>query len=146
MKIIKANIEHLDIIVSLFDQYRQFYNQKFDINLSRNFIQERIKNNESVIFIALLNENGTGFTQLYPSFSSVSMRRLWILNDLYVSPDYRKQNIANQLIKEAVKLGQETKAVGITLETDTDNFPAQGLYEKIGFQKIKHCYYYHFKL
>jgi ribosomal protein S18 acetylase RimI-like enzyme len=146
MNIIKATLEHLEIIATLFDEYRQFYKQKPDINSALNFIAERIKNNESVIFLALVNDRGAGFTQLYPSFSSVSMKRLWILNDLYVSPDYRKQNVAGELIREAVKLGQETDALRITLETDMDNYPAQSLYDKIGFEKTSHCFYYNLNI
>jgi len=38
-----------------------------------------------------------GFAQLYPSFSSVSMKRLWILNDLFVSSEARGKYISYNL-------------------------------------------------
>src|SRR5436305_1384982 len=113
MEIIQATLEHLEIVASLFDQYRQFYKQKVDIASARNFLKERITKNESVIFLALKDGTGAGFTQLYPSFSSVSLTRLWILNDLFVSPDYRKQDIGMALIKAAAQLGTKTGASGI---------------------------------
>jgi ribosomal protein S18 acetylase RimI-like enzyme len=141
MKIIQANLDYLEVVTSLFDGYRQFYKQKSDISAATNFIRERIINKEAVIFLALINEAGAGFTQLYPLFSSVSMQRLWILNDLYVAPQYRRQNIGAELLNAAVNLGRETGAVRITLETDADNFQAQKLYEKSGWQKDGHFFY-----
>jgi ribosomal protein S18 acetylase RimI-like enzyme len=146
MKIIQATTEHLDFITPLFNDYRKFYNQEPDLNLVRSFIEERIKNNQSVIFLAMVNEKGAGFTQLYPSFSSVAMKKIWILNDLYVSPQYRRQNIAGGLINKAVELGKQSGAARITLETDIDNYQAQALYDKTGFRKIGHCYFYQLDL
>ena len=48
------------------------------------FIQQRFYLGESIIIVALVNNEIIGFTQLFPSFSSVTLERLWILNDLYV--------------------------------------------------------------
>jgi len=44
-----------------------------------------------VVFLALDGDAGraTGFTQLYPLFSSVAARRKWLLNDLLVAPELR---------------------------------------------------------
>ncbi|EKO3664067.1 GNAT family N-acetyltransferase, partial [Vibrio metschnikovii] len=86
MKILKAAISELDQIVSLFDDYRQFYGQKSDIDAAREFLRNRFVNNESVIFLAMTENNeALGFVQLYPSFSSVAMKPMWYLNDLFVS-------------------------------------------------------------
>ncbi|MCG9690005.1 GNAT family N-acetyltransferase, partial [Vibrio tubiashii] len=83
MEIVKARIEQLDVISPLFDAYRVFYGQESNLSVAREFIESRLNNNESVIFLALDDEgNGLGFTQLYPSFSSVSAARTWVLNDL----------------------------------------------------------------
>jgi ribosomal protein S18 acetylase RimI-like enzyme len=146
MKFIQAGQDHLEIVTALFDEYRQFYKQESDLRGARDFITDRINKNQSVIFLALENETGAGFTQLYPSFSSVAMQKIWILNDLYVAPAFRRQNVAAGLISEAVSLGKQTGAARIILETDTDNFQAQALYEKIGFQKENHCYFYRFDI
>jgi ribosomal protein S18 acetylase RimI-like enzyme len=128
-----------DFVVELFDKYRVFYKQPSDIELAKNFIQARLDNNESVIFIATVNDaNKTvpvGFVQLYPKFSSGRALKIWILNDLYVEPQYRKQRIGESLIKTSLKYAKEDGAKHVELSTAVDNYTAQSLYESIGFKR-----------
>ena len=131
MNIIKANTEHLEDLVQLFDAYRIFYEQESDKESARQFLQERITKNESVIFIAYIDDVAIGFTQLYPSFSSVSMKRSYILNDLYVHKDYRKKGVGSALLNKAKQLCKEKNYKGIDLQTATDT-PAHFLYESLG--------------
>jgi ribosomal protein S18 acetylase RimI-like enzyme len=147
MQIIRAGAEHVELIAPLFDLYRQFYKYKSDLEGALRFLAERLKNGESVAFLAL-DENGRalGFTQLYPSFSSTTMQRLWILNDLYVIPECRKGGVASALMEQARQLGIETGAAELMLETAVDNFTAQRLYEKLGWQRDKEFYTYHLYL
>ena len=135
MNIVKATAAHLPQLVPLFDSYRQFYQQPSDPAGATAFLRQRLTDNESVVFLALDDSIPLGFAQLYPSFSSVSMKRLWILNDLYVSVRARKQGVATALIKQCAILGGETSAKGLVLETASDNLPAQHLYEKLGWTK-----------
>ena len=58
-----------------------------------------------------------GFTQLYPSFSSISMRRIWILNDLFVAEDRRGRGAAQRLLDAAKAYAVETNAKGLALST-----------------------------
>ena len=102
MIIQKATVNELDTIVELFDLYRVFYEQKSDINAAKVYLDERLRNEESIIFIAKDDENTVGFVQLYPSFSSVSMRRTWILNDLFVRETNRGKGVGEKLIKTAI--------------------------------------------
>ena len=144
MQIIRATAEHVELIAPLFDLYRQFYKYAPDVEAARRFIAQRLKNEESVIFLALdENRKGLGFTQLYPSFSSTTMQPLWILNDLYVRSDCRKSGVASALMERARQMGRETGAVELMLETAVDNFTAQRLYEKLGWQRDKEFYTYH---
>ncbi|MBP9191618.1 MAG: GNAT family N-acetyltransferase [Ignavibacteria bacterium] len=146
MKITKATLEDIETITVLFDLYRQFYEQTSDTDSAKKFLEERIRKNESVIFLAMENNDnnsGIGFVQLYPAFSSVSMKRIWILNDLYVSEDHRKKGVAEALIMASKELAEETNAKGLVLETHNSNHSAQKLYDKIGFKKDnEHFYYY----
>ncbi|MCH6265511.1 MULTISPECIES: GNAT family N-acetyltransferase [Neobacillus] len=142
MNLIKATIKELDAVTELFDLYRQFYEQSPDTLGAREFIKSRILNGESVIFIAYDGGEAVGFTQLYPTFSSVSMKRSWILNDLYVKKEYRGKGVGEKLINKAIEMAQDTGAKGVLLETASDNIPAQGLYEKIGFKRESHYFYY----
>ena len=141
MDIIEAQIEHLDRIVPLFDAYRVFYRTTPDPERVREFLADRISNNESVIFLAMVDETAVGFTQLYYSFSSVSMQRTFILNDLYVHQDYRKQGIGEALLNRAKELCRERNYKGVGLETETDN-PAQYLYERLGWVKDNYLHYF----
>lgn len=142
MNLIKATINDLDAVTELFDLYRQFYQQSPDTEGAREFLKTRILNGESVIFIAYEGGEAVGFTQLYPSFSSVNMKRSWILNDLYVKKEYRGKGAGEKLIYKAIEMARDTGAKGVLLETASDNIPAQGLYEKIGFKRETHYFYY----
>ena len=139
--IIRAYPEHVDQIAPLFDGYRQFYGQVSDIAAGRQFVLERLNHEESVIFLALDGEQGMGFTQLYPTFSSVSMRRLWTLNDLFVTPAARRCGVARALLEQARQFAIETHAKGLVLETAIDN-PARRVYESLGWQRDTEFYHY----
>ncbi len=135
MKIIKASKSNLDQIVPLFDGYRVFYKQPTDLERARTFLSERFEKEDSVIFMAISDDGeGMGFTQLYPSFSSVSTQGTYILNDLFVSAEHRKKGVGEALMERAKKFAKEKGAKGITLETDSNN-PAQNLYERLGWKK-----------
>lgn len=144
MSIQRATLTELDSVAGLFDLYRLFYKQESNIEDAKAFLKERMMKEESVIFIASDDENNAvGFVQLYPSFSSVSMRRSWVLNDLYVAESARKKGYAEKLINQAIGFAEETGAKGISLETGKENSNAQKLYEKIGFiQETNYFYYY----
>jgi len=143
MSILKATLDDLDSLTELFDLYRMFYQQKSNINGAKAFIKDRLSNEESVIFIAFDENNPIGFVQLYPSFSSVSMKRTWVLNDLYVIESVRGKGFGEKLIKKAITFVGETGAKGVLLETNIENVPAKRLYEKVGFIKeINHFYFY----
>lgn len=82
-----------------------------------------------------------GFTQLYPIFTSVGLGRSWLLNDLYVDASHRQNGIATQLLEAAKEHGKETRAKWLLLETGSDNFTAQALYERNGWQKTEDLFY-----
>src|SRR5690349_17530868 len=93
-----ATTHDLVQLARLFNAYRVFYKKESDIEAATLFLKERMNKNESVIFVSLNNETITGFTQLYPLFSSTRMRRLWLLNDLFVEEKFRGQGISVALI------------------------------------------------
>lgn len=131
----QAGLTDLERIAPLFDAYRQFYGQVSDISAATAFIAERMALLESVIYLA---EDDTGvavgFTQLYPSFSSVSARRIWILNDLFVSVPARGSGVGKALLAAARTHAILTGAKRLVLSTAVDN-PAQKLYEAQDYQR-----------
>lgn len=142
MEVFLANINHLESVSLIFDQYRIFYNQASNIEAAKEFLKERFEKNDSVVFAA--NDNGKliGFTQLYPSFSSVSMKRVWILNDLYVEESYRRRGIAKLLMSAAEEYAKESGAVRVILATQISNITAQKLYEARDYIKNEEFYHY----
>ncbi len=144
MTIKKATVSDMERIVPLFDAYRVFYGQTSDLESARTFLKERFTNNETVIFIALENEEPIGFTQLYKTFSSVSLQPSYILNDLYVSPKHRKKGVGEALLNQAKLHCQEMGYKGLALETAVDN-PAQKLYERLDWENDTDYIHYFWK-
>ena len=131
----RAELDDLDALVPLFDGYRRFYEQPSDVAGARAFLGERIKRNESVIFLAVADGTIVGFTQLYPLFFSVSMERLWLLNDLFVAADARRTGAGRALLERAERHAREMGAKGLTLTTGNANLTAQRLYESCGWTR-----------
>ena len=144
IKIIHATTNHLDPLVKLFDQYRQFYGQTSNLDQSKSFIKERIEKQDSVIFLALdNNDNVLGFVQLYSLFSSVFASRKWILNDLFVAERSRRLGVAKQLLCKGKELAIETDATSIFLEVQVKNKKAQQLYKAFGYvEETEHYSYF----
>ncbi|MFA1712075.1 GNAT family N-acetyltransferase [Peribacillus frigoritolerans] len=143
MSLQKATLHELESLTELFDLYRVFYEQTSDPGRAREFLRERLTKGESVVFMAFDEGIPIGFVQLYPSFSSVSMMRSWVLNDLFVKESARKKGFGEGLLNAAIAFARETGAKGVSLETGKENVNAQKLYEKIGFaRESNHFYYY----
>ncbi len=146
VSIIPANQEHLSDVAGLFDEYRQFYGQSSDIDAATLFISARLEQAESTIFLALTEDvKAAGFAQLYPSFTSVSMRAIWILNDLFVSPELRGNGVGKALLNEVQGFALNTKAAMVKLATAVDNRVAQQLYVSMGYTKITQFDHYTLK-
>lgn len=138
-----ATPDDLDDLAPLFDAYRVFYEQPSDLALARAFVHERMSLCESVILLARDASTGQalGFVQLYPGFSSVAARRLWTLNDLFVTPAARGRGIGRALLRRAARHGTDTGCVRLVLETTEDNRTAQALYESEGWQRDPDRFY-----
>lgn len=146
MEIYQATIKDLEGVSNLFNAYRMFYEQTSNLEGAEKFIKERLINKDSVIFVVKSEQGYVGFTQLYPTFSSISMKKAWILNDLYVDPKARKQGIGEMLLHKAQEHAVKTGAKSISLSTAPDNFPAQRLYEKNGYERDSQFYHYELSL
>jgi GNAT superfamily N-acetyltransferase len=136
-----TDLRHLDKLAHIFDLYRQWYKQNGDIITAKSFLKERIISLESVIFAAFEGDTIVGFTQLYPTFSSVTMQRSWILNDFFVLENQRGKNIGTLILEHAKNFARQTDSKGLYLQTDADN-PAQKLYEKLGWEQDMSLQYF----
>ena len=143
-EIVVAGMHHLDELVPLFDAYRVYYQQESDPQGAARFLQRRLQKEESRIFAAISPDLKAmlGFVQLYPIFSSVSMQRLWLLNDLFVKAEYRRKGVGKALLEASRQFAVQTGAKGLMLETGVDNEAAQKLYEQLGYERSVDYYVY----
>jgi len=138
----QAGVENIETIIPLFAAYRSFYDLESDPADLRDYLYERLTNHQCVIFLAFSDNIAVGFTQLYPGFSSLSLRNSWALNDLFVAPEARGLSVGLQLMDRAKQLAEATGACEIMLQTAADNMAAQSLYEKLGYQRDNDFYVY----
>lgn len=141
-RIIHAGAEHLIQLARLFDDYRRFYGKNSDVEGALVFLRERLLHCQSMLLLALDESgDGLGFIQLYPSFSSVSMAPVLVLNDLYVAPKARRRGVGRALLESARRHGQRLGALRLQLETGADNRSAQALYESLGWVRDGNQHY-----
>ena len=146
LQIIKCNAGHCNELSILFNNYRVFYGQNSDLDSALRFIRERLDKSDSVIFAAFEENIMYGFVQLYPSFSSVAMKRTYYLNDLFVNVSFRRKGIAEALINKSIGFAKENSAARITLCTQMENDAAKNLYSKCGFTKNTAYDYFNFTI
>jgi GNAT superfamily N-acetyltransferase len=141
-----ATLDDVTAIAPLLDSYRQFYGELSQMKQSQDFLQERLLLGESHVIVAEMEGKIVGFTQLFPSFSTVSLQRLWILNDLYVEVEKRGLGIGHLLLETAAKFGRQSGAKQLFIEGAVNNTSACSLYEKFGFIHNSEYHYYHLPL
>jgi GNAT superfamily N-acetyltransferase len=135
----EANAEDVAMVVPLFDAYRMFYGAASDLLATQAFLEARQLRAESILIVALHEDTSTGreivtgFAQLYPCFSSISLRRVYILNDLFVLPAWRRAKVARQLVVYSAQRAAAYGAIRLELATQHTNAPARSLYDALGF-------------
>lgn len=126
----------LDALVPLFDAYRVFYKQPSDPALARDYLAMRLGAGEYVGFLAR-DAAGTavGFALMSQTFSSVGLKRIWLLNDLFVDPAARKSGAGTALMKAVEDFARATGAGRLDLFTARTNATAQGVYRRAGWSE-----------
>lgn len=140
----QAVLSDIDALAPLFDGYRQFYGRPSDPRAARDFLLARFDHGESALFIAHADGTPVGFCQLYPSFSSVSLARTFVLNDLFVQESARRRGVASKLMSAAIAFAKSLGAVRVSLSTATTNESAQALYRAAGWKRDDQFVVYHF--
>ena len=141
MIIRKATYTDIPSLVVLMTEFRKFYNQESNTEKVQSFLKDRLDKADSTVFVAVLEDKLVGYTQLFPSFSTIKLEKIWILNDLFVSEKFRGLGVASKLLTRVFKFSQETHRHQVWLLTGNDNKKAQHLYQKIGFNNTKFKHY-----
>lgn len=142
LRVRQAGLADVARVAPLFDAYRGFYGQATDLALAQAFLRERLALGESFVLVAERGGETVGFVQLYPLFSSVRVRRILVLNDLYVAESARRGGVAQALLRETEALARDAGALRLVLETGEDNRAAQRLYEKLGWRHVSENRWY----
>ena len=137
-----ATITDLSQLANLFDQYRVFYRKASELTAAEDFLRERLEQKDSHIYVFEENSELLGFVQLFPIFSSTRMKRLWLLNDLFVVPAQRGRGLSLQLLDAGKELCRQTNACGVMLETEKSNDIGNQLYPRAGFKQNEASNFY----
>lgn len=139
----QAVMADLPELATLFDAYRQFQGQASDVPAARRFLQQRFDHGESVVFVCHDGDQPLGFAQLYPIYSSVSMSRVFVLNDLFVQAHGRRKGVAARLLSAVEAYAWSLGAARISLNVARDNLSAQELYRSQGWQQDGQYFMFH---
>ena len=145
-----ARENELEALAVLFHEYRSTsisLDNLASLSDSDAWLKARFKHQDAVFILALEETKIVGFITLYQGFSSVSLEKYWILNDLYVRVSVRGKGCAKELMVFAHAYAVETGAKGIELETGEHNLIAQSLYDGLGYVENSHYkhYFWHAK-
>ncbi|MCG6191024.1 GNAT family N-acetyltransferase [Maribellus maritimus] len=141
MIIRKAELSDIKELTRLMMELRTFYQQESKPEELQTFIKSRINNRDSVIFVAEENNKLVGYVQLFPSFSTIKLSEIWVLNDLFVLKSFRGKGVASQLVDTVLKFSEKGQRKQVWLLTGNDNKKAQRLYKRKGFINTKFKHY-----
>ncbi len=151
----QAVFADLEELAPLFDQHRVAQGQNSDLPAARGFLQARFNHGESVLFVAVQREvrdvrdvrdgpnAAVGLAQLYPSFSSTSLARVFVLNDLFVHASARRQGVASQLLAAVERYAWQMGAARVSLNVTRDNSAGQALYRAQGWRQDEQFFMFH---
>ena len=138
-----AQPDDFEKIGEVFNLYRQFYEKESNIEACKNYIHERLINNEAQIFYIENEKECMGITQLYTTFDSLELSKKIILYDLYVRSEYRNKGIGRMLMNAAKSFAERKGVTSIELSTSINNKNAQSLYESLDYQRDTEFYDYY---
>lgn len=143
LKIKTCNINDLDRLVPLFDDYRQHFKQASSPVAIEAYLKERIEAEQAKIYLAHTDQEVHGFVVLYPSFSSIGLAPIWILNDFYLKSGNQKRLMAKQLLDKICEDCRDSGVIRIELTTRKENPKLHRLYKDYGFEKdYKYDHYF----
>lgn len=128
------------LLVPVFDAYRQFYEQASDEAGALGYLTERLEAEDCFGVIAVGDdgqnlEKAGGFGLVFPTFSSVRMKPVWVLNDFFIVPEERSSGLAARLMVRLFALAEEHGIGQVSLITHETNTRAQAHYRKMGWKQ-----------
>ncbi|RDI48016.1 GNAT family N-acetyltransferase [Falsibacillus pallidus] len=82
--------------------------------------------------LAVENDRLIGFSTLYFTFSTTRVKKVAILNDLFITQKWRGKGIGESLFRKSEQQAREMGCANMSWQTAVDNVKAQSLYRKMG--------------
>ncbi|EJR57973.1 N-acetyltransferase family protein [Bacillus zanthoxyli] len=132
IEIFEANYDDRETVINLIRMYMEFYEKPVHEKSSLDTLVNTIIKNKDLglFYVCTVNKEPVGFATLYTTFSTLSMGRAMILNDLFVIPDYRKLGVGDMLFNTCKKYVQDNNYAYMEWVTAKDNIVAQNFYKK----------------
>lgn len=135
LQIVRAGLSDIKVLTPLFEKWREFYKEAANAGEAASFLSARLRNRECVIFLARNHENpALGYVLIYPTFSSLQMSRIIVLNDMFVLEKARRCGIGRALLDAARIYAQSIGATRIDVSLKRDNAPGLSLYTSLGYR------------
>jgi GNAT superfamily N-acetyltransferase len=135
VQIREAKREDMPQLIDLMTDYVVgFYRQEDQSKEEGARYLEFILNNpgEATEFVVEEDERLLGFATLYYSYSTLRLKRIAILNDLFIAGTARGRGYGEALFEHVRRYAEESGVAYLQWETTRDNVVAQSLYNKMG--------------
>lgn len=139
----RTDSTNLKDLEGLFVNYRGFYGCQYDESEDvSGFLEDIILDcNKGSFFIAYLGDIAVGFAGCYFTYSSVLLKKIAIINDLFISDEYRSRGFGRSLIESAIANLKDDGFSKIRWCSQRDNLTAQALYDNMNIDKSDWIHY-----
>ena len=119
----------------LFDEYRQHYGANPAPEAVAAWLTELVLSGRARIYVAGTAE-ACGICSVAVVPAALTLRTVWLIRDLYVSPEARRQGVARALLAVVAEEARAAGAHRLSLRTETSNTRAIDLYAANGFETL----------
>ena len=122
-------------VVRLVDDYRVHYRAQSDLDGTERWLRGTASRAQMRCYLATPpnNDVAVGVALVFPSPMTVRLDELWALRDLYVASGHRGKGVGRALVTRVLDDARAAGVPRISLQTESDNDAARGLYRSLGF-------------
>ena len=125
------NVEICKMTILDLESIKDILMSDFDDFWNYNTLKNELLNPNSKYIVAKIDKTIVGFAGIWKSVDDVH------ITNIVTAKNFRKQNIGSKLLLKLIQLAEsEEDITSITLEVNSNNIPAQKLYEKFGFKVV----------
>lgn len=103
---------------------------EFDDFWNYNLFKSELENKNSRYIVAKLNNQIVGFAGIWFSVDDIH------ITNIVVKKSCRNQKIGSLMLNNLIEFCKNQTQKSITLEVNSNNIPAQKLYQKFGFENV----------